>query len=185
MTPRQELIKYLLDFGFLEEEVVSILNDKTIKQSKEETILAHAKDINDYLLREHCSKEEIIKEVTDFPKLYGHTQENIEQKNKDLLELGFSKQNIQLIRKRFSRIYSYSKENIKNTIESIQKMGFTKKQVMKMVILYPSLIGYKITTLQQKKQDLIDFGYEEKDAVKILKTVPIVFQNAKETMAIA
>ena len=34
MTPRQELIKYLLDFGFLEEEVVSILNDKTIKQSK-------------------------------------------------------------------------------------------------------------------------------------------------------
>lgn len=113
MTPRQELIKYLLDFGFLEEEVVSILNDKTIKQSKEETILAHAKDINDYLLKEHCSKEEIIKQVTDFPKLYGHTQENIEQKNKDLLELGFSNKTFRSFAKDFQEFIVIAKKILK------------------------------------------------------------------------
>ena len=45
MTPRQELIKYLLDFGFKEEKITKILINEQVKNSKEETMLEHAKEI--------------------------------------------------------------------------------------------------------------------------------------------
>ena len=52
----------------------------------------------------------------DLPTIYGYSIENIKQKITDMIELGYTREEVIKMTKSFPAIYSYSIENIKQKI---------------------------------------------------------------------
>ena len=151
---REDVIKELLNFGYKENEIIIILQDLNVKRLKYKILLEHIKGINQFLLKEGYKKEEIIKKICDFPRIYSYSPLNVESKTITLQLLGYNKVQIHKMLKKFPKIYSYGNKNITKKLEELEEIGYSRQDIIKMTVVYPSLFGFNIKTIKQRKQNL-------------------------------
>ena len=141
-------------------------------------------------------KEEFIKMIVVFPKLYTYSLENIEEKISELFSLGFTKEEILNITKELPALYGLNIETIKEKIDFYDSINLRQiliedpKNLMQSVELskaryyfYQEIgleideINYRKLFIAQKrfekkynltKQDLINKYKEEKEYVRTL-----------------
>ena len=142
--------KYLIEFGFLEEDIDTILLTPSICSMTEATLLNHCIENNSFFLKNGYMKEEVIKMTKVLPALYSYSIDNIKQKIDDMILLGYTKEEVIKMTKVLPALYSYSIDNIKQKIDDMVLLGYTKEEVIKMTKVLPPLYSLSINNIKQK-----------------------------------
>ena len=144
-----ELKRYMLEYGFNNEDINKILAVYTFKEN--EILFFNIKKINTLLETLGYTQNDIVKMAKRFPLLYSYSMKNIKQKIKDMQKLGYSYNDVIKIIKQLPAIYGYSiEENIKQKIKDMLELGYSYNDIIKMTKQLPSIYSYSIENIKQK-----------------------------------
>lgn len=158
MTPKQQLISYLLDFGFTEEQINKVLNSKTLKEYTMETLFDKITTINHELLMYGYPKEAIIKMGTNLPALYSNSPSHFQEIQQTLKKFNWSREFIITKTPGNPALYTYSPPKMCQRITDIEKLGFTKEESLQIASNYPMAFGGSLETLTKKINYLKQIG---------------------------
>ena len=143
--------EFLAKMGFSEKKINYILNLYPISEMKEETILRNIKDSYSFCKALGFSTQAFIKANSTSNPMFTRPISSLENKVKELEELGFSKNNITKIIKMCPSILGYSIDTIRNKIYDLYELGFDRTTIFKMLVDFPPLITYSIDNIKTKK----------------------------------
>ena len=170
--------EYLLNLGYSEEDIETILNSYALKNLKEDTLLIHIKENYNLLIFLGYSHEDIVKMTKSLPALYSYSIENIKQKIDDLISLGYSHEDVIKMTKFFPSLYGLNIENIKQKIDDFISLGYGHEDVIKMTKTLPTLYGLNIENINQKLTFLremhLDFIVVE-DTKKLMQSIDLTY----------
>lgn len=182
MKSKEEIIKYLLIYGYKESEIILILTNYKVAILKQATLLEIIKTTNIFLEEKGYTKQEIIKIATKFPQLYSYGKNNLEKKYNNLLDLGYTPKEIIKLTKDSANLYSYSTQNINTKIKDLIDLGYTKKDIIKITKSIPQIYGYNIKKIKEKIITLELIGYTKQEIIKMTKFHPQIYSYKKENI---
>ena len=94
------------------------------------------------------------------PSIYSRSTENIKQKIEDLIEMGYTREEILKMIKEIPAILSYSIDTMKQKRNDLEELGFTKEEVIYMTKKLPALFGYSKENIKQKVEYLRKMNLE-------------------------
>lgn len=172
--------------GYKEDEIVKIINHKSVNKLKEATLLYNVKRNFTLLLKIGYTPSQIIKMTKKQPFIYALSEKSIITKINDLIQLGYTKKEVESIMKIFPILYGLNIENIKQKIESLISLGYPKEAVIKMTKKHPAIYSYNIENITKKIEDLIGLGYTKEEVLKITQQLPSIYsysiENIKQKM---
>ena len=90
----QELEKLFLSLGYTKEEGLKIRNDYSLIRTKDETLIINIKNSYEWFINFGYTKEDFLKMTTMLPTLFAYSQENMNQKVRNFISLGLTKEEI-------------------------------------------------------------------------------------------
>ena len=153
-----QLEEYMKTLGYRDFEIDTFLKRYPYHKMKKSSILDNMKRVCTYFTSCDYTEEEVVKMAKKFPSLYNYGKENLEQKRKDMMELGYQEEEITEMTKVFPALYSYGKSNMVGKIEDLMDLGYTREEVLQMTKTLPTLYGYHIDNIRSKINYLREIG---------------------------
>ena len=153
-----EIRKYMLDFGYNDDDINKICNAYPLNNLRVDTLYDKIKENSLFLLSLGYSKNDIIKMTKLLPALLAYGIENIRQKLDDLIELGYSREYVIKMTKLLPALFGYSIENIKQKLDDLIELGYSRENVIKMTKLFPALFSLSIENVKKKLDFYGDIG---------------------------
>lgn len=174
--------KAFLEFGYTKEEFMEIRNSYAIASYTDETLLKKFIDINQFLLNNDYTKEEIKRMTISYPVIYSYSIENMQRKIENMILLGYKREEVLKMTDLYPEIYGLSIENMNQKIEDMISLGHTREEVLKMTVLLPTLFSVSIGNIKQKIEDMILLGYTREETIKMSKYFPAIYCYSIESM---
>lgn len=103
-----------------------------------------------YLETMGYSKEQIKKSFINNPAIISYNNKTFGNKVDELIEIGFTKTQINSLIKKYPKIYGITKSKIQIILKLLDNNNITKISSLKIIVNSPELLGYKIQTLDNK-----------------------------------
>lgn len=174
--------KAFLEFGYTKEEFMEIRNSYAIASYTDETLLKKFIDINQFLLNNDYTKEEIKRMTISYPVIYSYSIENMQRKIENMISLGYTLKEVLKMTVTLPTIYGYSIESIRRKIEDMISLGYTKEEVLKMTKNLPVTLGLSIENIKQKIEDIISLSYAREEVLEMTKSLPTIYGYSIETI---
>lgn len=117
------------------------------------------------------SKSNILKLITNFPKILGYKTETLDEKINFFKELGYTEKDIIFMMERNTNLLLRDKQSILKTIKYYSEY-IDLKAVLKMIKTNSNIINYKLEMIEKKKTNFIHLGYAESEFFKLLTKFP-------------
>ena len=101
------LLELFISLGYTEEQYLIIRNDYTFRRMTDDTLFINVL-VNYKWFAKTYGKQNVIKITTRHPMLYGLNIENMEQKLKDLISLGYTRNEAIQLTLRYPNIFGYT-----------------------------------------------------------------------------
>lgn len=170
---------YLLNIGYINEEIDTIVKSYTLRFYKEETLVSNIKDIYSYFLSKNYKEKEIHGLIVKSPSILICSKEALESKLKYLNKLGLDGLKIT---KKDPQVFTYSIDSMNDKIKYLKSIGYTKKNILKTIKNAPEVLGIAIETLKKKQEYFISLGYKEMDVNKLFISFPSLYSINNTTL---
>ena len=193
----EEVKKYLLAFGYEEEDIDKLYNQFIMKTFNEEQKLIHCKEMNDKLMSLNFSKSDIIYIFRSFNALYTYTPLKLENKISELKDLGYTDLEIKKLLKFSPSVIGLYQMSSQKRVLALITLGYTEEQIHKMIKDNPKMLIYQIlkndgvnssetkddsSCIEQKIIDLMALGYTKAEIIKMTVSFAGLFGYAVETI---
>lgn len=171
--------KYLLNFGFNEQQIKNILKDNLTKEDDKTTLYKKIKLNNGWFYMNGFSSKNIIKIVSDIPQIYTLPTTQIDEIYNCFLSLGYLRIETRKILIKTPRIFISSVKEIKEKIIYLSTIDYTKLDTIK---LFPFLLEYNTSSLKEKVNNYNKLGISTKDLINISKTKPNIYNISEDSI---
>ena len=90
--------------------------------------------------------------IRNMPEIFSLSIDTIKEKYDELINLGYSKEQVIIMTSNHSALYSLSINYIKNKINELLLLGFDMDEIIKMTVKFPSLYSLSIDNIKRKKE---------------------------------
>ena len=97
-------------------------------------------------------KKNIFKMIKNLPEILSLSIEMINFKLEELINLGYTKEEVIIMTSTHSALYSLSIDYIKNKFIELLNLGFSIDEIKKMTIKFPSLYSLSIDNIRKKRE---------------------------------
>lgn len=155
--------KAFLEFGYTKEEFMEIRNSYAIASYTDETLLKKFIDINQFLLNNDYTKEEIKRMTISYPVIYSYSIENMQRKIENMILLGYKREEVLKMTALYPEIYGLNIENIKQKIDFYDSINMHQLVIMDPKILMQSVaVSYARYQFYLSKGIIIDINNRSK-----------------------
>lgn len=172
------VVDRLVELGYSKEDAQNIRNSHPLVGYTEETLLKKVNDAIAYFEQIKVSKKAMRKMFKKIPGILGLSIDNLEQKRKDILALGFTPEEFNKMVYDYPTIYSNSIEKLIDSFNNYIALGYSKATVRKMVNSCAGIIGISKENLESKMQELEGLGFNRKQIFKMGKFYPQMFRSS-------
>lgn len=168
----------LQNWGLPNFEIEKILKHHVIKNTKDVTITKCVKEIYNYFLEKNFLHSQIIRLLCKSPEIFCFTKHSIQEKEENLRNNGYTKEEVNKLIKNNPKILNYSIEYLNQKIEKIIEIGFTKEEVLRMALKAATLLELDVeNNIKTKITNIENLGFSYKEVIKIAIKYPEIFSH--------